>query len=92
MGGAGKGFGCPACSLIGLLLGLFLITGGCAGNWPKPYRSDGRSNYSTLGNDFSRFPRGVTIPPAGLGVDLVKEGVTGEKLDTPTERASWISR
>ena len=30
-----------------------------------------RSQGATLGSDMLRAPRGITIPPAGLGVDLV---------------------
>jgi hypothetical protein len=43
---------------------------GCAGD-PGPVRVNGFSRSSTLGSDLRKVPRGVTVPPPSLGVDLV---------------------
>jgi hypothetical protein len=47
--------------------------GGCASDPATGPRRPGReaSDSSTLGHDLKGAPRGRTIPPAGLGVDLV---------------------
>jgi hypothetical protein len=56
---------------------------GCAGGQrrgcpPGPYQSD----FPTVGSDLKCAPRGITIPPPGLGVDLVghSRGVTSDPV------------
>ncbi|MFO0954818.1 MAG: hypothetical protein U0835_27385 [Isosphaeraceae bacterium] len=51
-------------TILLLVASLFMATG-CASD-----RAD-RGATSTLGTDMLRAPRGVTIPPPSIGVDLV---------------------
>lgn len=44
---------------------------GCARD-RGPVRVNGFSRSSTLGSDLRAVPRGVTVPPPSLGVDLVR--------------------
>ncbi len=58
--------------MLPVALGL-LAGGGCShfgrnGSHPP----NGPPEYSTIGTDRSKIPRGQTIPPAGFGVDLVE--------------------
>ena len=65
------------------VLGLAGISGGCArpyrtshsgygvGLFLPPHFAPRQSNPSTLGADLLKAPRGQTIPPPSLGVDLV---------------------
>lgn len=68
-----EGFGVSARVVAGVWLAATAT--GCS-RWAErpPYNRNGFSNYSTLGNDFQRVPKGQTIPPAGFGVDLVGTG------------------
>ena len=42
------------------------VGAGCAGRRRQP-------STSTLGSDLLRAPRGITIPPPSIGVDLVRQ-------------------
>jgi hypothetical protein len=55
---------------------LTAISWGCAGpdgRSPAPARPRWQSRGSTLGSDLMQAPRGITIPPPSLGVDMVSK-------------------
>lgn len=57
---------------IGLVaLAACLCSAGCGGGQRVRPTANWRSQGPTLGNDMLRAPRGITIPPTALGVDLV---------------------
>ena len=62
------------------------ISAGCARD-RGPIRADGFSRSSTLGSDLREVPRGVTVPPPSLGVDLVGRVKKGQDRDFETFRA-----
>jgi hypothetical protein len=49
-----------------------LASSGCSGRERRPKPPSWRSDFSTLGSDLLRAPRGQSIPPPSLGVDLVE--------------------
>ncbi len=51
--------------VVGALILAMDAGAGCAGRRPQ-------SATSTLGTDLLRAPRGITIPPPSIGIDLVR--------------------
>ncbi|SIO66866.1 hypothetical protein SAMN05444166_8252 [Singulisphaera sp. GP187] len=63
-----------------ILIALFAVIGsGCSGDRGMRLRSERAGQDSaTIAKDRRSFPRGQVIPPAGLGVDLVRANGGGE--------------
>jgi hypothetical protein len=62
----------PPILILTLVLASALMTVGCSAGRRWGSRDRVGSDPSTLGTDFHSVPAGRTIPPAGLGVDLVR--------------------
>jgi hypothetical protein len=62
---------------------------GCAGQ-PRTPRADWQSSGSTIGSDLLRAPRGITIPPASLGIDI--SGGPGTRPAGAVDRAVLPAR
>ena len=75
-----------ACKVWIIVAAIAAATPGCA-NDRGPVRVHGLSRSSTVGSDLRRVPRGVTVPPPSLGVDLVRGRETRRNDDTEAIRA-----
>ena len=62
------------------------MAAGCA-EGRGPVRVNGFSRSSTLGSDLRAVPRGVTVPPPSIGVDLVRHPDTARVRDSETVQA-----
>ena len=73
---------------MALAAALAIASHGCAGGPGRraPSPAQWQSRGSTLGSDLLRAPRGISIPPPSLGVDLVK--YPGGAIPGAVERAA----
>jgi hypothetical protein len=72
--------------LCAILVAFATVSVGCAED-RGPVRVNGFSRSSTLGSDLRAVPRGVTVPPPSLGVDLVRRPDPASARDPETVRA-----
>ena len=79
----------PGARAVALSASLLILTGTVGCRIPRriPAGDTQKPPGATIGHDFNRWPKGTTIPPAGLGVDLVgtERGGSGQALTHP-----WI--
>jgi hypothetical protein len=68
---------------------LALLGAGCTHGRFAGRPSKDLGSTPTIGTDFHSVPPGQTIPPAGLGVDLVR-GESDAKKDETTVRAAGL--
>ena len=69
---------CRVCTISAILITMSV---GCAQD-EGPARVNGFSRSPTIGSDLREVPRGITIPPPGLGVDLVQSPKSSPTIDT----------
>jgi hypothetical protein len=82
--------------VVTFLLPLLVLGTGCSAgrgslhpprSWHRKYPPG--SDPSTIGTDFRKVPPGRTIPPAGLGVDLVQGESDAKRDASATTASAW---